>query len=382
MERLKSHLEQRVENIRRHVVNLTAPDRFLEETLARVDEDLLNKNASSEISKALIRFITERMHQEAPATDVEFMRSLIEKLNVVIPPPRLGHEQDNLDTCLAYLEKIRVASKIMISYLLLDADQKAEFKGVLKKTQSIAAEGISYLCKNFKEDPNNQIDPNEITLEDVWTKPLSLQASDASDQPDTNPQPPAKRAKIASVIKTKVLFKPGRKIQANLLSALEAKGAKLVRPNGNGGGARLLMTFGSAFEMIIFFTPLLVKIRALHSESSKRTPLDVEDKTDFRQIIMNGCLPTYTPSRSNLYTNETPTIGNIPISKISPIIAKKLDYASAKATTVLRQCFGENAEKNNHYKNISEFEIEISEATALLRFLQCVRNNYLVNDSV
>lgn len=391
LEKLKLHLDQRVENIRRHVVNLTEPDRFLEETLARVEEDLLGEAASAELSIALVRYTTERLEQSPPTADVASMKKLLEKLNVVIPPPRQGHTEDNIDTCLAYLEKISVASQIMITFLMLDANQKAEFRGVLKKAQSVAAEGVTYLCKNFKEDPSNKIDPNEIKLENTWTKPLKFAPSDtaANDLPEKSfdsqsQKPPPKRRRIFSIVRTKVLLKPGRKIQANLLSALEAKEAKLVRPNGNGGGARLIMTFGSAFEMIIFFTPLLVTIRALQqqpeSTTDKNMPVDIERKTDFRQIIMNGCLPTYIPSRSNLYNCDATTIGNIPTSKLSPIIAKKLDYASAQATTVLRQCFSENAEKNNFYRNISEFEIEISEATALLKFLQIARSNYL-NDS-
>jgi len=371
IKRLQAHLEQRVENIRRHVVNLTDPDRFLEETLARVEEDL-NEKSSNELANATLKYINERLKQTPPPADVESMHKLLEIASAVVPPPRQGSEQDIVDAILAYLRKVRSASQIMITFFILDANQKAEFHGVLKKAQAVATEGMLFISKYYK-DTNVNSDSNKITLEQAWTKPLQYPKDEKDSNTDTPvEQPPAKRIKLPMIIRTKVLLTPGRNVPANLLAALKAKQAQLIR-HGNGAGARLIMSFGSAFEMVIFFVPLLVTIRALDQNEDFK----LNEKSLFRQEIVNGYLPTYTSSDSNLH-HVPLTICGVTGTSMSAMAAKKLEYASAQATTVLRKCFSEIAGKSYLQSNTSE--ILYLEANALLKFLQIARSNCFVGE--
>mmetsp|Transcript_14977 Transcript_14977/g.23628 ORF Transcript_14977/g.23628 Transcript_14977/m.23628 type:complete len:130 (-) Transcript_14977:44-433(-) len=61
---------------------------------------------------------------------------------------------------------------------------------------------------------------------------------------------------------------------------------------------------------------------------------------------------------------------------LAPIIAKKLEYASAQATYVLRRCFADTTVGKAALAK-SEFEVEILEAGALIRFLQMARATYI-----
>ena len=63
------------------------------------------------------------------------------------------------------------------------------------------------------------------------------------------------------------------------------------------------------------------------------------------------------------------------ISMVGPLISKRLDYASAQATKCLRRCFADLANRPNS----SDYETEIVEGNALLRFLNLARHTYCPN---
>ena len=71
-----------------------------------------------------------------------------------------------------------------------------------------------------------------------------------------------------------------------------------------------------------------------------------------------------------------------PVQTVGPLVSQQLEYASAQATRVLRRCFAEACYSKKIH---SEFETEISEASALLDFLALARTNYIpdwVDDDV
>ena len=123
--------------------------------------------------------------------------------------------------------------------------------------------------------------------------------------------------------------------------------------------------------MSIFFVPLLVTIRAID---------DDEDESATVSNLTGGLrwpsLYQGISSQNNVNGEERRlsvfgVTGSV--QTLGPIVARRLEYASAQATFVLRRCFSEAFRKS---KPKTEFEVEILEASALIKFLQAARANY------
>ena len=185
-----------------------------------------------------------------------------------------------------------------------------------------------------------------------------------------------------------------RKPPSNLVLALKQKKAEKITPSTSGAlcgaGTQLRIQFGTAFEMIVYFVPLLVSIRALpvKSDSSNETKQQPKEgsggemSSEFRRTIVDGGLPTWVPPTRGLVGRASPVsvLGATgPASSLGPIVAQKLDYASACATRALRRCFADVAHKAYENPSASDFEVEIVESTALLRFVQLARSTYTPN---
>jgi len=190
------------------------------------------------------------------------------------------------------------------------------------------------------------------------------------------------------VIRSRFLLAPKRKIFSSVLPALKRKRASLVR---KGSAACVKLEFGKAFEMTIYFVPLLVTIRAMSGE-------DADDKSSTVSLggglrwpsLYQGLCPSdkdpTTAENNNGNASSSSSLNNrnnlhvLGVSgsyqSIGPIIAKKLEYASAQATYVLRRCFAETTVGKSAMAN-TEFEVEILEAGALIRFLQLARSTYM-----
>jgi hypothetical protein len=196
------------------------------------------------------------------------------------------------------------------------------------------------------------------------------------------------------VIRSKVLLTKSRKAPSNLVLALKQKRAEMITPSTSGAlcgaGTQLRIQFGTAFEMIVYFVPLLVSIRALPVKSDMSTlePKQQQEggggeaSSAFRRTIVDGGLPTWVSSTRGLVGRTSPVsvLGATgPASLLGPIVASKLDYASACATRALRRCFADVARKAYENPKASDFEVEIVESTALLRFVQLARSTYTPN---
>lgn len=178
------------------------------------------------------------------------------------------------------------------------------------------------------------------------------------------------------------------------------------------------LLFDDAFEMEIFFSPLLVNIRALHATSNEsygkststttvpNSALGGSTTSKFRRDVINGGLATWKsplydlqhnyPSTEDIGTTSARTSslhrkrpfsslqmqhqqkfrfhvmgvsGNL--AAVGPLINKRLEYASAQATRVLRRSFA------SRVKTTNDFEVEVSEATVLLNFLEIAKGTYI-----
>lgn len=129
--------------------------------------------------------------------------------------------------------------------------------------------------------------------------------------------------------------------------------------------------------MTIYFVPLLVTIRAMDKETKEGDSLHVGGHL-WPSLYQGLC-----PSDESHYDGTGTNSNNLQVlgvtgsyASLAPIIAKKLEYASAQATYVLRRCFAEATVGKSDVAK-SEFEMEILEAGALIRFLQLARSTYI-----
>lgn len=242
----------------------------------------------------------------------------------------------------------------------LGAEDKSKMpKGILAKLNDIANEGNKFVSEVVANRRKDQKTP-DVSLEDAWMKPLQLPGENEEGNLGEAPQKPVITKPLK--LRSKILLSPGRKTPSNLLSVFRMKQAELVRPPPRGEGSHLVLEFGKAFVMTIFFSPLLVRM----------TPFD--DKN----AVSNGnsdcasltCFSLGLTERDDLTVwgakGDYATLGHV--------VEERLRDASAHATRILRRIF------SNHVKdNAPEFEMEILEGTALVEFLQLSRMTFMPN---
>jgi hypothetical protein len=363
LEKLSEMFQQkRVENIRSHVLKLVDPDVFLGESLTKVEEEILEDD--TKLQGTRLSHATRTALANAGVsypTDLESMKKLIDQLATPVPAPRQGQAKDVKESSVAYMERIRSCSQLLLGFMALCPSDRAQLKGALRKIHNSAVEGLEHLQTFYVE--TSSLHHDTVQLEDAWTKPLHFQSMEQHLAPhchvvDTAQHLSSKR--LCLPLRSKVLLTPGRKIPSNFLSALESKKAKLIRPE-SGEGTQIVMSFGDKFTVTIFFQPLLVLIRAISTNC--RTD---SETSDFQHAIVDGGFPTWTSASYGVQ----PFGGTY-----APLVEEKLEFASARATYVLRCIFADVAGKTYDTAK-AEFEVEISEATAILRFLQITRDTY------
>jgi hypothetical protein len=302
---------------------------------------------------------------------------------------------------------------------MLPVLDKTQYRGMMAKSFSGVIECLNDLENDYnnlvkEEGDGNMIDKDGkriIVLEDAWNNPMLTELESSSDGEEgrstptieMDKSPKMKRQKTTTnndaassitlpmVIRSRYLLTPGRKPLSTLLPALQRKRAILVRcPSVT----FVKLVFGTAFEMTIYFVPLLVTIRAIdhtHHNSS-------EDYNTVSSAIGGHNWPSLyqglQPPRQqplNTFDNTRGSGSNSSSSSLSvlgvtgsyellgPIVAKQLEYASCQATYVLRRCFTETI-KDKKYTLVPtkkiENEIELLEAGAFIRFLRIARATY------
>jgi len=423
LNKISADLEKRVDNIRGYCVKLTRPDLFFAERLDEMETNVLLK-VDSPVFTTFVDSLKEALQSagvdiSAPAmvptsgidkdAGVEALKDILEKLKTIIPIPRSKEEEK--EAMLGHLNRIRAACQFFISYSALSPDQpntKLQLAGSIRKVYEGVHESLTVLRQAYKEDRSRE-GITTVLLEDVWTKLLdydremneasttntstlennSIISEDTSSSEQAIVQSSARKSKPV-VIRSKVLFSK-RVPPKNLLDAIKKKYD--VKVCGVGKSTYLKVAFGEAFEMSLYFCPLLVKIRALP---------DKEDKAKFAQsafrkevvdckvdawnsatyALKTTPLPVQVVQQSGgkkrnasgkIKTKQTVSIMGVSadIALLVPVVAKKIEFASAQATLCLRRFFAEGTKTCK-----SDFEIEISEGNAVLKFLQLARKTY------
>lgn len=419
--KLKGYLEIRVDNIRLHIIKMADPDYFLEEALAKMDDTLL-KDTITEALRTAVATTTKDDNVRGGGGDeeiecvIEQMQQFVERLNKPIPIPRRYQDGDVLKAAVARIEKFRAGAQALYTYIMLPVLDKTQYRGAMTNCFSVVMECLNDLENDYnnlvkeEEGDGNMLDKygkRIIVLEDAWNNPMQFTELESSSdgEEETTPTiemdkpPKMKRRKTNNdttsstthesssstprmVIRSRYLLTPGRKPLSTLLPALQTKRAILVRSSSL---TFVKLVFGTAFEMTIYFVPLLVTIRAIDLVRSSNNSID-----DYNTVstigglnwpsIYQGLQPidnTKSSSGSNISSLSVLGVTG-PYEILGPIVAKQLEYASCQATCVLRRCFTEATAMGKYAfaKKKTENEIELLEAGAFIRFLRIARATY------
>jgi hypothetical protein len=428
--KVEIELGKRVDNIRGYCVKLAKPELFFAERMDEMEQKvLLNFDSSAcrmymeSMRQALMisegiatavgtRDVNDLLKPSGDNVDVDLsnLKEMLENMRSVIPYPRSKEEEK--EAMLAHLNRIRVASKYLIDYSTYSPQQqttKLQLAGSFKKVHDLVHDSIMFLKESFREERGDKGN-STVILEDIWNKILdydgalnkscAADAADAKDSIITTDHVTSDKAKSLNskplVIRSRVLFTK-RFPPKNLLDAMRRKYNVIVC--GEGQSTYLKVVYGDTFEMSMFFSPLLVRIRALPGQREDKS----YKKSNFRKDIVDcntdswvdptigikrtSLMPTLNPQQKQHVGKKRNANGDIKsehmvsimgvsanINSMIPIIAKKLDYASAHATRCLRRCFAEHTLTSK-----SDFEMEISEGNAVLKFLQLARKTYQVD---
>jgi hypothetical protein len=356
LERLKSQIERRLENVRSHVVKLADPDQFFMETLEKAEEDC--RGRGSKILAASTRKRYGQVHRTEMKAQ-ELLQDSLKKATASVPLPTRNQRNDER-AALFWLEKMRASSSATNAFMGVEDKQNIP-KGTLPKLHSIVTEGHKFVMEVMINHRKQSKAPG-ISLQDAWMKNLQIRGEEDATAALDGP-PTKKQKRTASVLQSKILFTPGRKTPPNLLQAFRMKEAKLVRPPPRGEGSHLVLHFGKAFVMTIFFVPLLVRLNAY-------------DEKDDGKKEKSECAP-WKPFSHGLTERKDLNVWGAKgdYSTLGEIVEERLRDASANATRVLRQIFATTTEK----ESLVDFEREILEGTALLEFLQLARTTYMID---
>ena len=384
LKKLSTYLETRVDNIHSHVIKMSDPDLFLQDALLKIDDVLLKNMVSETYQKAMMKAAPNHLEE----FNKNEMDQLMERVvNVPIPIPRRNIEGDQVRAAVARIEKVRAAAQALYTYMGLSLADKTSYRGCVKKCHSVVMDCLKELESEYDNlvqelDDKDADGKRIIQLEDAWNNPMTISSDEDvedsinnsdDDEPATKRQKllEKKSSKATIVIRSRYLLTPGRNTLSTLLPVLKRKKALLVR---NGSATYVKLEFGKAFEMTIFFVPLLVTVRAIPTADERSSTSMSLGGITWPSLYQGLC---HSDMDNNGKKSNSLSVLGVTGSyeTIGPIIAKKLEYASSQATYVLRRCFAETTTGKSAMAK-SEFEIEILEAGALIKFLQKARSTY------
>jgi hypothetical protein len=325
--------------------------------------------------------------------------------SAIVPIPRNKAEEKGAG--IKYLKKLEACCQVYMLYAAFHfqetrIDTSKGALNYLQRAYSIAIESCNALANLSETTIGTNGVGKDLSLEDAWNKVMRYEKKPSTTETmtsivvpedsmldivdvdvDTNlmrQKHPRMDSQIhPSVIRAKILAKPGRRILPPFLHALEQKEAQLECPKDGQGVARIKMTFGKAFDMYIYFSPLFVAIRAQKIESPSTTTTTTQNNliSGLTSVppISQG-LGTYldpVPNSSSSAPRPIPVLGDTAF--VVHLVEKKLEFASARATCVLRQVFSEELSKMTGH--LSDGDLEILEGSAMIKFLQIARATYL-----
>ena len=402
---LKKLLTERVENIRQHILKTIDANKYLEEEWAKSEKEM-NDDISEILSTNAIHII------EVQKSNI---KTFIEKASVPVPALRRGKTEDIKEATLLQIQKVRAATEALLTYLSTTNKEKKqpELTNILRKMHIVSVEGLQFLSTHCKRDPTKTNKKKLIKLEDAWTKLIKYESSNKGIEMKMNEdmESSKKRRRMMLenrgriIVRTRVLLQPGQKTPSYILQALKAKNVQIIRNTEVGAGARIKMNIGSVFEINIFFSPLLVSFHPLEpislssSESTNETTSEdsdglkkksmhsqnttkLTDESEFRRYVVDGGFPTWKSSSSALMSTYNLSYNHQSSNQPSPIdhflISRKLEYASAHATHILRRCFSDMTSTTK--ESDTSASIEIAETSALMKFILLTRVTFLNED--
>ena len=361
----KENITKYIDSVRDHVSKICDPEMFITDTFTKLDEHSIRRPPMSDI----LRKAFQDTDPESSQFDPEELKRLMEKMTAPLPIPRNG---DEVTVALAKIERLRTAAAAMHNFWGLSLGQKTEFLGCSTRCIEAGFKCLAELEQEYDSLIKDVDDTDEngemvIQLEDAWNNTMQFTENDTSLEID---EPVAKRQKIEDakpiVICSRVLFTPGKTVKSSILPVLQRKQATLIQ---NSTSPHILLQFGKAFEMKVFFVPLLVTIRAI--EEKNEVTMQVGLGGGLRWPSLHQGLNTSSGDDKELSVLGV-TGSN---AALEHIVAKKLQYASFRATCVLRHCFAETLSGKGALAT-SDFEVEILEVGALVKFLQIARETY------
>eukprot|EP00804_Cyclotella_cryptica_P005141 CCRYP_018676-RA/>CCRYP_018676-RA protein AED:0.47 eAED:0.17 QI:0/0/0/0.75/0.33/0.25/4/0/800 len=266
------------------------------------------------------------------------------------------------------------------------------FPNGLQKTFEIGQTYLNELEKEYDSLLKGMEDTDEngrrsLHLDDAWNNVLRYKGGESEGTSlleDMDAEPEAKRQKVETqqypmVICSRVLLTPGQCVISSIVPVLKRKRATLIR---NKTMSYVRLEFGNAFEMNIYFTPLLVTVRAMERPKERQWPNMVTMAGELtRPSLHQGLRPSLGSdgtSKDDGKDNKDLTVLGVtgPYSTLGHMITKKLQYASAQATHILRRCFAKTTVGKGALAK-SDFEVEILEIGASVKFLQIARSTYI-----
>jgi hypothetical protein len=369
--KLKSLTEKIIDNIRDHITKICDPEIFISDAFTKLDEQFNKEESMSD----MLRKAFQDQDPDNPQFNPQDMKRLMEKMNAPLPIPRKNEEAGGVKVALAKIERFRSAVAALYIFWGLSLGDKTAFPGCLKKSLDMAFKCLLDLETVYdslvkKLDDTDENGKRVIQLQDAWNNTMQFVEieNDTSldiDEPETKRQK-TEDVKHPIVLCSRVLLSPGRAVMPSILPVLKRKRAMLVR---NKTSPHVVLQFGKAFEMKIYFAPLLVTIRAMAEKEEGGRVRAIGESLKWPSLHQ-GLHPSQEETKDLTVlgvTSSHETLGHV--------AAKKLEYASSQATLVLRRCFAETVIGKGALAK-TDFEVEILEVGALVKFLQIARSTF------
>jgi hypothetical protein len=410
LEQIEHYLKTRLENIRSYVLKTTLLDQFFGEKLDEMERDLI-LNPNSEPRALLLSGFKSSLEKQG-CNLVDLIGVSDENTAVQQVLERLGNIQkiislagsrgadDRMKATLAYIDRVRDICQIYLLGVTLNLQEadKVGLAGSFRKAHDAFNDAKKFLKSYYNEDSmGEESDGPNILLEDAWHKIMDYDkdhaTGDSLDGIDTQSESkPIPKHHRSIMLKTKVLFAPNRPIPFNLIGALKQKGVEMIH---NDQITYLVMKFGTAFEMYIYFSPLLVAIRAIPSANTAEKNNILNKEGHFVGISSSYKLLEYGISmmpmtRQLSYSSRKRNVGGKlkdqadissvqgaggiagDFATVSELVSRRLQYASSQATRCLRRCFADKVQAAT-----SDFDTEISEGMAIMNFVNLARATYM-----
>jgi hypothetical protein len=333
-------------------------------------------------------------------TAVQQVLERLHKIQNIIPLAGSRDTGDHAKAILAYIDRIRDICQIYLLGVTLDPQDadKSGLAGSFRKSHDAFNEAKKFLKTYYEEDSMSEVSEGlNIRLEDAWHKIMEYDKDYTTDvaldgMKSQNESQPIPKHHRPLMLKTKVLFAPNRPIPSNLIDALKQKGVEMIH---NDQSTYLVMKFDTAFEMYIYFSPLLVAIRAIPSATTEEKYEFMNKEDHFVGLSSPWKLPDHGVSMMSVikqhgYSSRKRNIGGkmkdqsdiSPLQgaggisgdlvTVSELVSRRLQYASSQATRCLRRCFADKVKSAT-----SDFDTEISEGMAVMKFVSLARATFI-----